>query len=59
MAAPFAGAAMAAPGSSGSWTREAYLEAMRKSGRATDLSEAQFDAIQARKPAAMHRIEAY
>ena len=56
MAAPFAGAAIAA---SGAWTREAYLEAMRKSGRTTDLTEAQFQAIQARKPAAMRRIESY
>ena len=55
-AAPFAGAATAA---SGGWTREAYMEAMRKSGRPTDLTEAQFDAIQARKPAAMRRIETY
>jgi len=56
LAAPFARGAVAAPGA---WTREAYLEAMRKSGRTTDLTEAQFQAIQARKPAAMHRIEAY
>ncbi len=56
MAAPFVRPATAAPGA---WTREAYLEAMRKSGRTTDLTEAQFQAIQARKPAAMHRIEAY
>lgn len=35
------------------------MEAMRKSGRPTDLTEEQFQAIQARKPAAMHRIEAY
>ena len=56
MAAPFAGRAWAAtPG----WTREAYMEAMRKSGRPTDLTEAQFQAIQARKPAAMQRIETY
>jgi len=55
-AAPFAGKAMAAPGA---WTREAYMEAMRKSGRPVDLTDAQFDAIQARKPAAMRRIETY
>ena len=35
------------------------MEAMRKSGRPTDLTEAQFQAIQARKPAAMRRIESY
>lgn len=32
---------------------------MRRSGRTTDLTEAQFQAIQARKPAAMKRIESY
>ncbi len=32
---------------------------MRKSGRPVDLTQAQFDAIQARKPAAIARIEAY
>ena len=54
-AAPFAAsAATGAP-----WTREAYMEAMRRSGRPTDLTQAQFDAIQARKPAAMKRIESY
>jgi len=58
-AAPFAGAAVAAPGAQGTWSRDAYLEAMRKSGRPTDLTESQFDAIQARKPAAMRRIETY
>jgi protein-L-isoaspartate(D-aspartate) O-methyltransferase len=41
------------------WTREAYMEAMRKSGRPVELSQAQFDAIQARKPAAIKRIEGY
>ena len=43
----------------GPWTRQAYMEAMAKSGRPVDLTEAQFQAIQARKPAAMRRIEAY
>ncbi len=32
---------------------------MRKSGRPTDITENQFAAIQARKPAAMKRIESY
>lgn len=41
------------------WTREVYMEAMRKSGRPTDLSDGQFAAIQARKPAALKRIESY
>lgn len=52
-----AAAAAAAP--SGGWTRQAYMEAMAKSGRPVDLTEAQFQAIQARKPAAMKRIESY
>jgi len=56
MAAPFVGTARAA---TSAWTREAYMEAMRKSGRPTDLTEAQFQAIQARKPAAIQRIETY
>ncbi len=42
-----------------SWTRDMYAEAMRKSGRPTDITEGQFAAIQARKPAAMKRIEDY
>jgi len=41
------------------WTREAFLEAMRAGNRPTELSQAGFAAIQARKPAAMRRIEAY
>jgi len=42
-----------------SWTRQAFQEAMGKSGRPCTLSEAQFLAIQARKPAALRRIEQY
>jgi protein-L-isoaspartate(D-aspartate) O-methyltransferase len=49
----------AAPGAAGAWTRQAYMDAMAKSGRPVDLTQAQFDAIQARKPAAMKRIETY
>jgi len=41
------------------WNRAAYMEAMAKSGRPVDLSEAQFQAIQKRKPAAMKLIESY
>jgi protein-L-isoaspartate(D-aspartate) O-methyltransferase len=41
------------------WTRAAYEKAMRESGRPASLTNAQFDAIQDRKPAAMKRIEAY
>jgi len=49
------GRALAAP----AWTREAFEEAMAKSGRPIQQTQAQFDAIQARKPAAMRRIESY
>jgi protein-L-isoaspartate(D-aspartate) O-methyltransferase len=41
------------------WTREAYEQAMARSGRHVSLTDAQFDAIQARKPAAMRMIEQY
>jgi protein-L-isoaspartate(D-aspartate) O-methyltransferase len=41
------------------WTRDAYLAAMRASGRETTITEANFNAIQARKPAALRRIETY
>ena len=41
------------------WNRQAYLDAMAKSGRPVEISEAQFKAIQARKPDAMKRIESY
>ena len=51
--------AFAAPAAGAGWTREAFEEAMRKSGRPVDLTQAQFDAIQARKPAAMARITSY
>ena len=56
-AAPLAAPAFAAP--TAAWTRDAYMEAMRKSGRPVDVTQGQFDAIQARKPAAMKRIESY
>ena len=36
-----------------------FVEAMRKSGRPTDLTEGQFAAIQARKPGALRRIDQY
>ena len=55
LAAPFANARAA----NSTWTRDAYMEAMRKSGRPIDISEAQFAAIQARKPAALRHIENY
>lgn len=41
------------------WTRSAYETAMRQSGRAVSLTDAQFAAIQARKPAALTLIESY
>ncbi len=52
------GSAFAAPGA-GAWTRDMFQEAMRRSGRPVELSQSQFDAIQARKPAAMAKIESY
>jgi protein-L-isoaspartate(D-aspartate) O-methyltransferase len=53
-ALPRPAAATAAP-----WTRDAYLAAMEASGRPTRISQAQFDAIQRRKPIALKRIERY
>ena len=44
---------------SGTWTRAAFEQAMRQSGRPVSLSDAQFVAIQRRKSAALARIEAY
>ena len=41
------------------WNLAAYEQAMRASGRPVSLTDAQFEAIQQRKPAAMARIEAY
>jgi len=55
LASPFILPARAASG----WTRDAYEEAMRKSGRPIDITQEQFAAIQARKPAALKRIESY
>ncbi len=52
--APFDGARAA-----DAWTRQAYMQAMARSGRPVDQTEAQFEAIQARKPAALKRIESY
>jgi protein-L-isoaspartate(D-aspartate) O-methyltransferase len=49
-------AALAEPGT---WNRETYEKAMRASGRPVSLTNAQFDAIQARKPAALKRIADY
>ena len=41
------------------WNRAAFEKAMRDSGRPIDISNGQFDAIQARKPAAIARIQSY
>jgi protein-L-isoaspartate(D-aspartate) O-methyltransferase len=41
------------------WTKAAFEAAMDASGRPVDLTDAQFDAIQARKPAAMKSIADY
>jgi protein-L-isoaspartate(D-aspartate) O-methyltransferase len=41
------------------WTRAEFEKVMRESGRPVSLTDAQFEAIQKRKPAAMKRIEAY
>jgi len=42
-----------------SWTKAAYEQAMKESGRPVSLTDAQFDAIQKRRPAALRHIEAY
>ncbi len=52
-------AAAPAPAPAPTWTRKAYEEAMAASGRPVSLTDAQFEAIQARKPAAMKLIEQY
>ncbi len=60
LAAAAAGLAIPpAMAASPTWTRQAYQDAMLKSGRPVELTDAQFNAIQARKPAAMKRIEQY
>ncbi len=41
------------------WSRQAFEAAMRASGRPTRISDAAFNAIQARKPAAIRRISNY
>lgn len=41
------------------WNRQAYEQAMAKSGRPARLSDEQFAAIQARRSAALKRIEEY
>jgi protein-L-isoaspartate(D-aspartate) O-methyltransferase len=41
------------------WTRDAFLKAMAASGRRANITEADFAAIQARKPLALARIRSY
>jgi protein-L-isoaspartate(D-aspartate) O-methyltransferase len=53
---PFIRPALAA---SGAWTRDAYETAMRASGRPVSLTDAQFQAIQSRRPAALKLIGKY
>jgi len=50
---------LARPTRAAAWTLAAYERTMQESGRPVSLTDAQFDAIQKRKPAAMQRIEAY
>ncbi|HXT79934.1 MAG TPA: protein-L-isoaspartate O-methyltransferase [Acetobacteraceae bacterium] len=60
IAAAAAAACVATPSLAASaWTKAAYEQAMRGSGRPVSLTDAQFDAIQERKPGAMKRIDAY
>jgi len=65
LAAPFAAPALLRPASAASasplpaWNRHVYEDAMARSGRPVTLTDAQFDAIQARKPAALKRIDDY
>ena len=52
-------AAWRTPRAAEPWTRQAYETAMHASGRPVSLTDAPFDAIQKRKPAAMKLIESY
>ncbi|MBW4022946.1 MAG: protein-L-isoaspartate O-methyltransferase [Proteobacteria bacterium] len=58
----FAADAPAGPGTETEgepWTLDRYIQAMAASGRPTVISQSEFDAIQARKPAAMALIRSY
>jgi len=59
LAAPALALSRSASATDAAWDKAAYEQAMRDSGRAVSLTDAQFAAIQARKPAALQRIEAY
>ena len=56
---PFLPRAAAAAEPQAAWTRADYEAAMAASGRPAHVSEAEFDAIQKRKPAAMALIGSY
>ncbi|MDQ0464938.1 protein-L-isoaspartate(D-aspartate) O-methyltransferase [Caulobacter ginsengisoli] len=58
-AAPTPGAPAPAFTPNPNWTKDAFEAAMAASGRPTQISQAVFDAIQARKPAALATIERY
>lgn len=62
LGAAVAGRANAQPNTAApaaAWNYDACMAAMKASGRPHDISKAAFDAAQARKPAAMQRIEKY
>jgi protein-L-isoaspartate(D-aspartate) O-methyltransferase len=59
LAATLAGGVARRATAADAWTRQAYVDAMARSGRPVEQTEAQFQAIQARKPAALRRIESY
>ena len=50
---------VAMPALAAGWTRGAYERAMERSGRPVTLTDAEFEAIQARKPAALKHIRSY
>ncbi len=61
-AAPASQAVVIQPGvnvAEGGWTLAAYEKAMRQGGRPANISEAEFAAIQARRPAALALIASY
>jgi protein-L-isoaspartate(D-aspartate) O-methyltransferase len=59
LAATLLGAVARPASAADAWTHQTYVEAMARSGRPVEQTEAQFQAIQARKPAALRRIESY
>lgn len=59
LAAPLAVHAQDAAPAAPNWNLQRFLEAMRESGRPISMSQQSFEAIQARKPAALKLIETY